>query len=37
MKGKDLTRRALLRSMAIFGVAAGSGSALAAKKTHRLR
>ena len=34
MKGKDFTRRALLRSMAIFGVAAGSGQALA-KKTHR--
>lgn len=35
MKGKDLTRRALLRSMAIFGMAAGSGQALAARKTHR--
>jgi hypothetical protein len=34
MKGKDLTRRAVLRSMAIFGMAAGSGNALA-KKTHR--
>lgn len=34
MKGKDFTRRALLRSMAIFGFAAGSGNALA-KKTHR--
>jgi hypothetical protein len=34
MKGKDFTRRALLRSMAIFGVEAGSGQALA-KKTHR--
>src|SRR5690606_3096104 len=34
MQGKDLTRRALLRSMAIFGMAAGPGSALA-KKTHR--
>ena len=35
MKDKDFTRRALLRSMAIFGVAAGSGRALAATKTHR--
>lgn len=34
MKGRDFTRRALLRSMAIFGVAAGSGQVLA-KKTHR--
>jgi len=34
MKGKDYTRRVLLRSMAMFGMAAGSGSALA-KKTHR--
>lgn len=35
MKSKELTRRALLRSMAIFGVAAGSGNTLAATKTHR--
>ena len=35
MKGKDYTRRALLRSMAMFGVAAGPGKALAARKTHR--
>jgi len=34
MKGKDLTRRALLRSMAIFGTVAGSQKVLA-KKTHR--
>ncbi len=33
MKGNDITRRALLRSIAIFGVAAGPGRALAA--THR--
>ena len=33
MKGNDTTRRALLRSMAIFGMAAGSGKVLAA--THR--
>lgn len=33
MKGNDTTRRALLRSMAIFGMAAGSGKILAA--THR--
>lgn len=35
MKGKDFTRRALLRSIAMFGVAAGSGGAVAATKTHR--
>lgn len=35
MKGKDLTRRALLRSMAMFGAAAGPAKALAATKTHR--
>jgi len=35
MKGKEFTRRALLRSMAIFGFSAGSGAAFAAKKTHR--
>lgn len=35
MKGKDFTRRALLRSMTIFGVAVGSSGALAATKTHR--
>lgn len=34
MKGKDFTRRTLLRSIAMFGVAAGSGKVLAAK-THR--
>lgn len=34
MKNTDYTRRALLRSMAIFGVAAGPGRAFA-KKTHR--
>ena len=33
MKGKDITRRALLRSIAMFGVVAGPGRALA--KTHR--
>jgi hypothetical protein len=33
MKGNDTTRRALLRSIAIFGMAAGAGKALAA--THR--
>ena len=35
MKDKEFTRRALLRSMAIFGVAAGPGRAIAARKTHR--
>jgi hypothetical protein len=35
MKGKDFTRRALLRSVAMFGAAAGSGRALGATKTHR--
>lgn len=35
MKGQDFTRRALLRSIAMFGMAAGSGRALAATKTHR--
>lgn len=40
MKDNDFTRRALLRSMAIFGVAAGGvatspGKVLAATKTHR--
>ncbi len=35
MKGKDFTRRALLGSIAMFGVAAGPGKALAATKTHR--
>src|SRR5690606_23043351 len=35
MKGQDFTRRALLRSIAIFGMAAGSGPALAATRTHR--
>lgn len=35
MKGKDFTRRALLRSMAIFGTAAGPAKVLAATKTHR--
>ena len=35
MQVKDYTRRALLRSMAMFGMAAGSGRALAATKTHR--
>jgi len=35
MKSKDFTRRALLRSMAMFGIAAGSGRALAASKTYR--
>ncbi len=35
MKGKDFTRRALLRSMAMFGAAAGPGRVLAARKTHR--
>jgi hypothetical protein len=35
MKGKDFTRRALLRSVAMFGAAAGSATALAATKTHR--
>ncbi len=35
MKGQELTRRALLRSIAIFGMTAGSGRALAATKTHR--
>ncbi len=35
MKGKDYTRRALLRSMAMFGLAAGHGKAIAARKTHR--
>ena len=35
MKGKDFTRRALLRSIAMFGAAAGSGNVLAATKTHR--
>lgn len=35
MKGKDFTRRALLRSIALFGMAAGSGPALAATRTHR--
>jgi hypothetical protein len=35
MKGKDFTRRALLRSMAMFGTVAGPGRALAATKTHR--
>lgn len=35
MKGKDFTRRALLRSMAMFGAAAGPTKVLAATKTHR--
>lgn len=35
MKGKDFTRRALMRSMAMFGFVAGAGRALAATKTHR--
>lgn len=35
MKGKDFTRRALLRSIAMFGMAAGAGPALAATRTHR--
>lgn len=35
MKGKDTTRRALLRSIAMFGFVAGPGRALAATKTHR--
>lgn len=35
MKGKDFTRRALLRSIAMFGMAAGTGPALAATRTHR--
>ncbi len=35
MEGKDFTRRALLRSIAMFGVAAGPGRVLGATKTHR--
>jgi hypothetical protein len=35
MKSREYTRRTLLASMAMFGVAAGSGQALAATKTHR--
>jgi len=35
MKDKEFTRRALLRSMAMFGMVAGPGRALAARKTHR--
>jgi hypothetical protein len=35
MKGQDFTRRALLRSIAMFGMAAGSGPALTATRTHR--
>jgi hypothetical protein len=35
MKGEDFTRRALLRSMAMFGAAAGPAKVLAATKTHR--
>lgn len=35
MKSKDFTRRALMRSIAMFGFIAGPGRALAATKTHR--
>lgn len=35
MKRKELTRRALVRSIAMFGMVAGPGRALAATKTHR--
>jgi hypothetical protein len=35
MKRTEFTRRALLRSIAMFGMAAGTGPALAATRTHR--
>jgi hypothetical protein len=35
VKDQDVTRRALLRSIALFGMAAGCGPALAATRTHR--
>lgn len=35
MKGKDFTRRALLRSIAVFGMAAGAGKAFAVTRSHR--